>query len=171
MFDPTVFENVKVALENALYDLDNLDRTIDIVGRRDIIDMAVLSRELSLSCRLSGSEAVTAELLLRVSLKELAAELLEQPGAAPTCRLTLRFHMLSDGTEDFCNAVGRCLHSIWQTPLLPIQTLSRVYGDNAPRLQHMCELDFGRGIGEEQMEDLPELLDHLILSLTELERL
>ncbi|MDF2834476.1 MAG: hypothetical protein K0Q63_116 [Paenibacillus sp.] len=171
MFDPTVFENVKVALENALYDLDNIDRAVDIVGRKDMLDMAVLSRELSLSCRLSGSEAVTAELLLHASLRELAAELLEQPGAAPTCRLTLRFHLWSDGASGFCEAVERCLLGIWQTPAPPAQTLSRVYGEADGRYRHTAELDFGRGIGEEQIEDLPELLDHLMLSLTELERL
>lgn len=171
MFDPTVFENVKVALENALYDLDNIDRAIDVVGRRDILDMAVLSRELSLSCRLPGNEGVTAELLLRASLQELAVELLDQPGASPTCRLTLRFHLTSDGTSVFCERVERCLLGIWQTKMPPLQTMSRLYGESEERYRHMAELDFGRGIGEEQIEDLPELVEHLMLSMSELERL
>lgn len=171
MFDPTVFENVKVALENALYDLDNIDRSVDVIGRRDILDMAVLSRELSLSCRLPGSEAVTAELLLRASLQELAAELLEQPGAVPTCRLTLRFHLTSNGTGGFCESVERCLLGIWQTKVPPVQTMSRLYGESEERYRHTAELDFGRGIGEEQIEDLPELLEHLMLSMSELDSL
>ncbi|MDQ6421813.1 hypothetical protein RB620_20505 [Paenibacillus sp. LHD-117] len=171
MFDPTVFENLKVALENGLYDLDNLDRAIDIVGRRDLLDMAVFSRELSLSFRLAGGGSATAELLLRATLKELAAEILEQPGAAPTCRLRLRFHLESDGADDTCETVGRCLLSIWQPAEPPVQTLSRDYGVGGNRWRHTAELDFGRGIGEEQMEDLPELLEHMLLTLSELDRL
>ena len=46
MFDPTVFDNLKVAVENEFYDLDNLDRIIDITNRRDLLDMAVMSRPM-----------------------------------------------------------------------------------------------------------------------------
>lgn len=171
MFHPTVFENVKVALENSLYDLDNLDRAVDIIGRRDLLDMAVMSRELSLSCRLAGGGAATAELVLHASLKELAAEILEQPDAAPTCKLTLLFHMKSDGAAGTCETVERCLLSIWQTLQRPVQTLTRLYGDEEHLCRHTAELDFGRGIGEEQMEDIPELLAHVLLTLSELDRL
>ncbi|OUS77626.1 hypothetical protein B1748_07480 [Paenibacillus sp. MY03] len=171
MFHPTVFENVKVALENELYDLDNLDRKIDVTGRRDLLDMAVLSRELSLSCRLADGGTTTAELLLSSSLKELSDEILEIPGAASTCRLTLRFHLETDGSAGTCEAVERCFKDIWGTPLRLVQTISTVYGSQESNVRHLAELDFGRGIGEEQMEDLPELLDHIVLTLRELDRL
>ncbi|MHA7962595.1 hypothetical protein ACX93W_00520 [Paenibacillus sp. CAU 1782] len=34
-FHPTVFENIKVALENELYDMDNLDGLVTVSGRSD----------------------------------------------------------------------------------------------------------------------------------------
>ena len=33
MYDPTIFENLKVAFENHVYDLDNIERKIDIKNR------------------------------------------------------------------------------------------------------------------------------------------
>ena len=35
MYDPTVFENLKVAFENLLYDMDNIERKINITNRTD----------------------------------------------------------------------------------------------------------------------------------------
>ena len=36
MFDPTIFENLKVGIENAVYDLDNLDEIIRVTDRKDL---------------------------------------------------------------------------------------------------------------------------------------
>ena len=33
MYDPTVFENLKVAFENQVYDLDTIEREIRIINR------------------------------------------------------------------------------------------------------------------------------------------
>ena len=48
MFDPTVYDNLKVAFENYLYDLDNLDESIHITHRKDQLEMASMSREFIL---------------------------------------------------------------------------------------------------------------------------
>lgn len=55
MFDPTVFDNLKVAMENAVYDLDNLDSRIDITQRIDRLEMSVMSREFGVQFRLRNS--------------------------------------------------------------------------------------------------------------------
>ncbi|MBE1554672.1 hypothetical protein [Sporosarcina limicola] len=41
MYDPTIFENLKVAFENQVYDLDNLDQKITITNRIDRMDFAI----------------------------------------------------------------------------------------------------------------------------------
>lgn len=167
MFDPTVFDNLKVAIENELYDLDNLNRVIDITARRDRLDMAVMARELSLSFRLAADRRVEAELLLDTSLRDLAAEILERPGEAAACGLRFRFHLEMNvaGADAVCGEIERCVMDIWLPEDKPLQTLSRIYGDDTGRCRNCVELGFGRRIGEEQMDDIPELAQHAIRTL------
>jgi len=77
MYDPTIFENLKVAFENHIYDLDNIDRIITIMNRVDRIDLSVLAREFSIQFALVDQPEVTAEIVLEASLQDLAGEILE----------------------------------------------------------------------------------------------
>ncbi|MCR2806482.1 hypothetical protein [Paenibacillus soyae] len=167
MFDPTVFDNLKVAVENEFYDLDNLDRIIDITNRRDLLDMAVMSREFSLFFRLAKDRRAEAELVLDTSLRDLAAELLERPEEKAACGLKFRFHLETplEGAEALCQEIERCLMDIWLPEEKPAQTLSRSYGDESGRCRNVVELRFGRRIGEEQMDDIPELAKHAVRTL------
>ncbi|WP_028610258.1 hypothetical protein [Paenibacillus harenae] len=168
MFDPTVFENLKVAIENQLYDLDNLDRKVDITNRKDLLDMAVMSREFALQFTLAAHKAVTAELRLGASLKELAAEILEQEGAVPACTLRLCFYMRVERPEEKCGHIDRLVQQIWKPEKAPKQTISYVFGEEPVVYSNRIGLDFSRKINEEQMHDIPELIDHMLLTLTEL---
>lgn len=71
MFDPTVFDNLKVAMENTVYDLDNLDSRIDITQRIDRLEMSVMSREFAVQFRLREHPSVTAEIQLKADLNNL----------------------------------------------------------------------------------------------------
>ncbi|RJE89758.1 hypothetical protein D3P07_05870 [Paenibacillus sp. 1011MAR3C5] len=168
MFDPTVFDNLKVAFENELYDMDNLDRIIDITGRKDVLDFAVMSREFSVSFRLAGSsDGVTAELVLDTSLRDLSAEILKLQGEKAACSLAIRFYteVGADDADARCREIERCIADIWMPDDSPVQTLSRVYGENNERYRNQAELRFRRRIGEEQMEDIPELIEHAVRTL------
>ncbi|WP_341280867.1 hypothetical protein [Paenibacillus sp. FSL H8-0537] len=165
MFDPTVFDNLKVAFENQLYDLDTLDETIQITGRKDTMEMSVMGRAFSLAFHLTGQEAVTAELRLEASLKELAAELLELPGEAPGCELSLLFHMRVKDFEQQCPQIEAVFQRIWPENPVPVQTLSFVYSEGAATPKNEIKLPFKRKINEEQMEDISSLLEHVLLTL------
>ena len=49
MFHPTVFDNIKIALENQIYDYDNLDGILVVTDRSDLLNLALMSREFSLA--------------------------------------------------------------------------------------------------------------------------
>lgn len=83
MFDPTIYDNLKVAFENYLYDLDNLDESIHITHRRDQLELASMSREFTLRFCLRNHTAVTAEVVLRSSLQAIAAEILRPQAPIP----------------------------------------------------------------------------------------
>lgn len=170
MFDPTVFDNLKVAIENAVYDLDNLDSRIEITQRIDRLEMSVMSREFGIQFRLREHPGVTAEVRLKADLSNLAAEILEMEDQIPGCRLLLRFEMEIHEIETQCSRIEDILAQIWKPDLRPVQTLSLIYGEKASTYHNRVELRFSRQINEDQMQDIPELLEHILLTLVELNK-
>ncbi|MDQ8736322.1 hypothetical protein [Paenibacillus sp. LHD-38] len=169
MFDPTVFENLKVAFENQLYDLDTLDRKIDIINRIDRLELAVMSREFALQFKLAERFTVSAEIQLTASLKELAAEILELKGETPSCALRLRFYMKMHDIDGQCKQVEQIMQRIWEPDTIPTQTISYVYGTETPIYSNVIELSFNRKISEDQMDDIPELIKHMLQTLMKLD--
>jgi hypothetical protein len=167
MFDPTIFDNIKVALENQLYDLDNLDSRIHITDRIDRIEMSVMSREFAVQFQLADHAAVTAEIRLAASLKDLATEILEIPGEMPGCTLRLRFYLEITNVPEQCKRIQDILVRIWEPELRPTQTLSFVYGQEQV-YRNQVELWFNRKINEDQLGDIPGLIEHLLQTVTEL---
>ncbi|MDF9843581.1 MULTISPECIES: hypothetical protein [unclassified Paenibacillus] len=169
MFHPTVFDNIKIAFENQLYDYDNLDSILMIKGRTDMLNLAVMSREFTLAFKLTDGFKVTSEVVLLSSVKELSDEILETPGSNPGCSLLLRFYMEVTDPPIQCPAVERILTGIWGPELKPEQSLSFRYGGEEQIYNNCIQLTFKRQITEEQMEDIPNLLAHLLQSAEELE--
>ncbi|AIQ45547.1 hypothetical protein R70723_06285 [Paenibacillus sp. FSL R7-0273] len=169
MFHPTVFDNIKIAFENQLYDYDNLDGVLTITGRTDLLNLAVMSREFTLAFKLTDGISVTSEVVLRSSVKELSDEILEAPDSNPGCSLLLRFYMEITDTALQCPAIERILTGIWGPELKPEQILSFRYGEEELLYSNCIQLTFKRQITEEQMEDIPSLLNHLLQSAEELE--
>lgn len=118
MFDPTIFENLKVGIENAVYDLDNLDEIIRVTDRKDLLDMATLSRSFSLRFELATPSTTSAEICLETGLRDLAAEILEIPEGQPACELKLRFHINIADASIACPAIAQIMKEIWN-PELP----------------------------------------------------
>ncbi|TFE26973.1 hypothetical protein [Cohnella luojiensis] len=168
MFDPTVFDNIKVAFENQIYDLDNLSGQIRITNRIDRLEMSIMSREFALQFQLINQENVTAEIRLEASLKDLAAEILELQGEAPACTLILRFNLQIQEVSEQCKRVLEIMQRIWNPEEPPTQTLSFAYGQEITAYTNTVEMRFNRQINEDQMEDIPNLIEHVLQTLDEL---
>lgn len=171
MFHPTVFDNIKTAIENQIYDYDNLDGILLVTDRSDLLDLAIMSREFRLSFQMTEGGNVTSEVVLLSSLKDLSDEILDTPGSNPGCRLLLRFYMRIKDEAGACPAIEQVLSTIWGPDLKPVQTLSFIHGQQDNGYYNSIELAFNRQITEEQMEDLPELLSHVLRSAQALEAL
>lgn len=169
MFHPTVFDNIKIAFENQLYDYDNLDGILIITDRTDLLNLALMSREFTLSFKLADGFKVTSEVVLLSSVKDWSDEILET-GSNPGCSLLLRFYMEVDDVSLQCPAIARILSGIWGPELKPEQSLSFRYGAEGDTYYNCIQLAFNRQITEEQMEDIPDLLKYLLQSAEELER-
>lgn len=160
MFDPTVYDNLKVGFENYLYDMDNLDERIQITGRKDRLEMAVMSREFTLQFCLRDRPEVTGEVVLSSSLEELAAEILETPGASPGCRLELRFSMVVKDPEEQCTVIRPILQKSWPKQRM-CQNIQYIFDEQPITYNLTAHVHFDRSVNEDQMGDIPELCEHM----------
>ncbi|MEK3936593.1 hypothetical protein MKY41_14845 [Sporosarcina sp. FSL W7-1349] len=162
MYDPTIFENLKVAFENHVYDLDNLERKITITNRVDRMDFAILAREFAIQFTLIDSQEVTAEIGLQASLQDLAGEILEVPGENIGCSLSLGFTKHVDDPASQCKQIEQALHAIWENEIQVTQTLSHVYPPEAPGYLNTIEVKFNLKINEEHMGEIADFLHHVL---------
>lgn len=189
MFDPTVYENLKVVLEGAVYDRD-LDGSVLVTGREDWVNLAVMARSYRIAFQLADRAAdasgsaeasqggadrpVEAELVLSTELADLASEILELDTETPGCSLVVSFRMkLQAGqpVEPVCQDILASMRRLWGGRFGVQQTLSFEYGEEPAAMTNRIRLLFGRRFGEEVAEDFAQILDHTVLALRELERI
>ncbi len=113
MFHPTIFENWKVVVEGAVYDLDR-EGTAEVVYRKDLVDLAELSRSFRICIRLPEGNCL-AELSLKSELVDFAGELIglqtsvtEQSGIQLKLKLTLPGARVRNASE-----IHSQLQSLW----------------------------------------------------------
>ena len=168
MFDPTVYENMKIVIEGAVYDLD-LAGEILVTNRSDRVELSTMSRFYSIEFKLLGLGDVMAELTLAAATEDLASEILEKTTLTPGCTLQINFQMKISDIEEDCSAVHYILSDIWGNSCILSQELSFVYGKSldAP-YRNEISLDFGRKFGENIIDDIPSMLEHIVISIERL---
>jgi hypothetical protein len=165
MYDPTIFDNLKVAFENQVYDLDNLDHKINITNRVDRMDFSILKKDFAIQFKLVDRADVTAEIVLEASLEDLAAEILEESGKIPGCSLLLRFYKHVQNVTKQCEEIEQALKGIWESDTQLTQTLSFVYKQEASSYLDIIEVAIKPKINEENMDEIADFLDHVLGTL------
>jgi len=171
MFDPTIFDNIKVVLEGAVYDLD-FEGQIVVTGRIDRVELSTMSRTYAVRFIEQGRDECSAEVRLSADISDLAAELLQMKHRAPGCSLAVTFERRVRDEED-CLEIGHTLEEIWNGRPSIRQELSFDYRpDVRPNgFRNRVRLEFDRKLDEGQIEDFPELLRHVVRSLKALNRM
>jgi len=163
MFDPTVFDNLKVIIEGAIYDLD-LDGELQVVNRRDLVDLANMSRQFSMDI------AVSAEMLGRVELssdlENISGELLKRLDR-PGCSVTVSFFqevkrtsMIKEKLEQWKKEIQEIWGESWEIELSSTETL-----DPSQPLKLSATIRFDRLFYEDNIDDLEELLPYMMSTL------
>ncbi|MGM0835029.1 MAG: hypothetical protein ACQEV7_02655 [Bacillota bacterium] len=163
MFDPTVFDNLKVIIEGAIYDLD-LDGELQVVNRRDLVDLANMSRQFSMDI------AVSAEMLGRVelssNLENISGELLKRLDR-PGCSVTVSFFqevkrssMIKEKLEQWKREIKDIWGESWEMEFLATETL-----DPKHPIKLSATIRFDRLFYEDNIDDLEELLPYVISTL------
>lgn len=167
MFDPTAFENMKVVLEGALYDLD-LNGEILIFDRNDFMNLAKLSRKYEVCFSLvDQSKNISAKLVLEAGLDNLAAELL--PGGTSEkrsgCSIYLQFYFEHQKKIIDYEKIEKSLLDIWGTNRKITHLASFYPLQKDKRMHSEVKIEFDRLIQENQIDDLVEMIDSMITTL------
>lgn len=168
MFDPTAFENLKVVAEGAVYDLD-LDGEITITNRKDMMDLASLSRLYEISFVLRGEALVEAAFLLQVDAKNLSGEILDVPHFVPGCEMELSFSFPVKQPEKDCQHIEWLLQSIWGTERMITQKISYEYNKAALSYHNKVSISFQKAITEDHVDDLLAVISHMIETMRSLQ--
>lgn len=162
MYDPTVFENLKVAFENHIYDLDNLEQAVHILNRKDQLDLAVMAREFMIRFTRVGYPSVIVDLTLDSSLKELANEILEVENAEPGCTLTLLVRTFIQDVDSECEEIASILRAVWENDISYTQTLSFRHEQTEPGFMNRINIHFKPKLTEEHMGEIGAFLKSVL---------
>lgn len=171
MFDPTIFDNLKVVAEGAVYELD-LAGEILITNRMDQIDIAKLSRYYAVSFRKKdkGEDSVHGEFRIYAGVHDLSAELLEYPADQSIgCNIEIVFFTTVKDQKKDCEATQAVLWDVWGNRPSITQKISFLYEPGpSVKMDNTIYLKFDRKIGEAQVDDLPIMVDYMIESIDHL---
>ncbi|MCM3088408.1 hypothetical protein [Bhargavaea ginsengi] len=151
MSDPTIFENLKVAFENHLYNLDNLEKRILITGRSDVMNLADLSRTLIIRFVRTDRPDIPVEVELSASARDLAGEILEVSGEEPGVTLSVRFYKPITDAAKQCESIGALLADLWERDIRLTQTLSFDYPKGDAGWTNRVEAVFNTRLDEDHM--------------------
>lgn len=170
MFDPTAFDNMKVVIEGALYDLD-LEGRIKIVDRNDLVNLAKMERKYEITF-LYHTSNIPCSFILEGKLENLTAELLSpcNPNLAGA-EMMLRFEAYHNYEGQFFRKIHDVLSSIWgkgrtieqqisYNPLLPVK-----------KITNRITIHFNRLITEDQMDDLLSMMEYIEKTADELNKI
>lgn len=173
MFDPTIYENIKVVLEGEIYDVD-LSGKILVTMRKDLVDLATMSRKFVIQFRLLNSiKEIYAEINLIANTEDLANEILERNDLKAGCEILIKFYIIVNDSVNECNKINNKLNIIWDNRPKIIQRLSYTYDQNErnkSELLNEISLNFGRKIDEENISDIHNLVEYTIKSLEALSK-
>jgi len=169
MFDPTAFDNMKVVIEGALYDLD-LAGSIVIVDRDDVVNLAKMSRSFDVHFTLSEvrNEQITAKIEILSTMKNLAAELLTDVPTEKYAGCELRLQFTCNGIMDEIQRkkLQKIFQDIWGRKRKIIQSVHITPSES--NVLNIINVLFDRLISEEQMEDFDDLLDSMVTTLIQI---
>lgn len=171
MFDPTVFDNLKVVIEGEIYDLD-LSGAIQVIDRKDIVDLAKMSRSYEISFRNTEHNTVLigATFKMHSDLGSLSGELLNNTSTILGCTVEVLFTMTIENPEVQCKQIEQELVGIWGSERGITQQISYIYG-NSSVIVNTITISFNRKVNEEHMDDLVELVSYILSTLNSLNRI
>ncbi len=167
MFDPTVYDNIKVVLEGEIYDLD-LSGIVNILDRQDLVNLAIMTRKYIIRFGLMES---TKDKFAEIHLfsEDLSKEIMElKDGITPGCDIIIKFIIQVTEPIVECKMIEDRLNRIWDYRPKILQVLSYEYKEEKNEhsiFNNEISLNFGRKIDEDNISDIHNLVNYTLRSL------
>ncbi|TYR80898.1 hypothetical protein FZC66_11140 [Priestia megaterium] len=165
MFDPIVFDNLKVVVEGEIYDLD-LSGQVSVLNREDVVDLARFTR----TYRILFQQHIccTASLTLSTDLDNIHAELAPSRNEKPGCTVFIQFYIKKETpyTEEDCRELQHLCQKIWGETRVIQQRIIHEVGTN--EYENEIKVIFNRFIYEDQVADLVEMIDYMLQTMDQL---
>ncbi|APH04685.1 hypothetical protein [Bacillus weihaiensis] len=159
MFDPTVFDNLKVVIEGYIYDLD-LEKELSVTNRSDIVDLATMSRRYSLTFVSSQFRKTYVTIEISMDQEQLAGELL-QTITEPGCHVVVSF-VEEARSQDYDELFYRKLKKCWGNSHNIHLILMKEKTNTTTKYIHNFNVDFINSFGENNLEKLLNIVDQSI---------
>lgn len=158
MFDPTVFDNLKVITEGYIYDLD-MENKIVITDRSDIIDLAIMSRRYTVTFALNENKPQSAMIRIEMNHNQIAGELLHKiKKTGCNLKVTFQEEVQIQGYDEL---LLKKLHKTWEGNVIKLFVTKEMTSNMG--LFHNCyQVEFLSVYGEDQIEDLLHIVDDTI---------
>ncbi|HZH60407.1 MAG TPA: hypothetical protein VEY70_12675 [Metabacillus sp.] len=161
MFDPTVFDNLKVVIEGYIYEMD-IDHQISVTDRSDIIDLATMSRKYSISFKGIKKKRRIAKLQIEMPHHELSGELL-QTKLKPGCIVKL-FFLETQDSKEYDEILYKKLKKSWGDHPVTL-FLTKEITASSYIYHHKYQVEFQTSFGEDDLEELVKIVDYAIALL------
>ena len=170
MYHPSVYDNLKVVLEGAVYDLD-FSREIEIINRKDLMDQAIIERSYCIDFVVSAiGESMRGTISLTSNLEDLAMEKLndnpEGAGSKLSCVIKTPVYEI----ETDCKQLQSILKK-WGSGDLKgdiQQKLTYIYGQPRHVFTNTISIQLQKPVAEEEPERISSVLDQLSASMKEM---
>ncbi|OIJ17266.1 hypothetical protein BKP37_01825 [Anaerobacillus alkalilacustris] len=173
MFDPTIYENLKVVLEGKIYERD-FNNEIIIVDRQDNIDLASMSRQYVITFSIkSGSKNYQAKVKLKADSKDLYGEILEKETISNCgCHLMLSLNGPLTNISSNPQIIKQMLENKWNKRPIITQEIYYTWNPNEAHQYFLKTiLSFDRKINEDHIDDFDQIMNLLIESLLLVEKI
>lgn len=170
MYHPSVYDNLKVVLEGAVYDLD-FSGDIEIVNRKDLVDHAIFERNYSIDFVVSEiGDLMRGNITLTATLEDLATEKLNDNPEGAGSKLTLEIKTPVYEIETDCKQLQSILKK-WTSGDLKgdiQQKLTYIYGESRNVFNNTISIQLQKRVAEEEPERISKVLEQVLLSMKEM---
>jgi hypothetical protein len=142
-----------------------------VTNRSDRVELSTMSRAYFIQFKLLDKGEAVAEIYLAASTADLAAEILEKSSVTPGCIFEISFMLPVHHVDEDCSEIQQILQEIWGDSCVIKQKLFFEYGEGREAYGNEVVLDFGRKFSESIVDDIPSLLDHIMISLRQLNQI
>jgi hypothetical protein len=171
MFHPSVYDNLKVVLEGAVYDAD-FEQKILICGRSDLLDMATAFRQYKILFNMKeASEDLTGHVAISSNLEALYQEKINDRPEKAGCLLEYGIILPVKDIDKECVDIQQILQKRYGHIADVQQHLSYQFGKPRGKYNNLVTIKYKQPVGEDEIPFLEDSLPLFFETMAEIRKM